>query len=107
MNHFGELLRLSGAAAANAGSATHRAIACRDVDALGLAWTEPLPNAKAQLAAAIVSTVHALAAAPSAEHRTLVAKALRELVIAGRTPLPRPAATPRPEPRRYWIEVDR
>jgi hypothetical protein len=107
MNHFGELLRLAGAAAANANSATHRAIACRDVDALGLAWTAPLPNAKAQLAAAIVSTVHALAAAPCAEHRCLVAKALRELVAAGRTPMPRQAATLRFAPRRYWLEVDR
>jgi hypothetical protein len=47
-----------------------------------------------------VATVHALAAAPSPEWRDAIVVALRQLVIAGRTPVPRPAAMPRPEPRR-------
>lgn len=107
MNRFGELLYLAGAAAANSDSAAHRAIACRDIDALGQAWTGTLPNAQARLTCAIVSTVHALAAAPSQETRAPIAKALRELVNAGRTPPPRRPAMRRPEPRRYWIEADR
>jgi hypothetical protein len=106
VNNFGEFLHLAGAAAANSDSSVHRAIACRDIDALGQAWTGALPTCKAELAGAIVATVHALAAAPSPEHRRLIASALRDLIGAARTPMPRPAGMPRHEPRRYWIEAD-
>jgi hypothetical protein len=106
MNHFGELLHLAGVAAANAESYAHRAIACRDVDALGLAWTGDLPNVKAQLAGAIVAAVHALAAAPTPEYRQPIAKALHELVIVGRMPMPRPNSSRQREPHRWWTETD-
>jgi len=87
---FGELLYLAGAAAANWESQIHRAVACRDIDALGQQWTAALPNSKAELVGAIVATMHALVAAPSTEWRESIAKALRELVRAGRTPMPSP-----------------
>lgn len=107
MSRFRETLIIAGAAAANPNSATHRAIACRDVDRLGRGWTGDLPNAKAQLAEAIISTIHALAAAPTPEHRLPIATALRDLVAAGRVPMPRSLAPMRHEPRRWWLEEDR
>src|SRR4051812_38989250 len=96
---FGQLLFVAGAAAANFNSATHRAIACRDVDALGQEWCGSLPKIKAEIVGAIIGTVHALAAAPTSDVRAPIAAALRSLVAAGRTPDP-----PRPvsAERRHW-----
>jgi len=104
---FGELLHLAGAAAANADSPTHRAIAVRDIDRLGTAWTGYLPTAKANIADAIIATVHALAGATCAPSRCALVASIRQLVTAARTEQPMP--TPRRvagEPRRYWIEAD-
>lgn len=106
MNKFGEILFLAGAAAANSESAAHRAIAVRDTGELGTDWTADLPNSKAQLVEAIVATIRALAAAPSPEFRKPIAQALRELVRAGRTPLPRPVVKHRGEPRCWWLEAE-
>ena len=66
MATFGELLRLAGAAAANANSPTHRAGAVRDVDRLGSAWTARLSTSRANLAEAIVPHRVAALANPAA-----------------------------------------
>jgi hypothetical protein len=106
MNHLTPLLHLAGAAAANSNSAVHRAVGDRDIDALGLKWTCTLPNSEGRLAAAIVSSVRALAAASTKQHRDEIAIALRHLVMAGRIPLPRPRSPQCLNPRRYRVEVD-
>ena len=90
------------------GSSTHRAAACKDVDRLGLDWSDALSNGKAQIVEAIITTVHALAAASDPNSRTCIGRALKELVgaarhengaVARRTPVVA-------EPRRYWVEHD-
>lgn len=107
MSAFGELLHIAGGAAANSSSSTLVGISCREADLLGKEWMAYLPNAKAQLAEAIISAIHALVAAPTPELRTQVGKGLRELVIAGRSPIAFPQLQQRTsEPRRYWIEAD-
>jgi len=105
---FGELLRLAGAAAANANSPTHRAFAVRDIDRLGTAWTGGLSNGRANLAEALIAAIKSLAGATTAEARTAIANSISQLVAAARA---EPASTRRhraiTEPRRFWIEMDR
>jgi len=113
MNRFDQLLHVAGAAAANSESATHRAIACRGVDAMGQDWTATLAGWRAELAGAIIPAVHALAAAPSPGIRQPIARALAELVRAGRTlpparqPIPAAPSTPPIPARLYWVEAER
>jgi hypothetical protein len=105
---LGEFLHIAGSVAANHQSPVHRAHALRDIGLLGNSWTENLSTEKSSLAEAITASVRALVAATSAEARTAIASAIRELVFAARA-IPAPSPTrcqEKAEPRLYWLERD-
>lgn len=109
MTKLDQLLITAGGAASNPFSATHRAIACRDIDRMGEEWTADLSTEHALLVLAISAGVKALAGATSTDARKLIADAIVNQVAAARN---QPAVSARrrearPAPRRYWIEGDR